>query len=155
MLFRPVTEDPLNEVDYRLERANASNADLFGLVLDKACPRLGARNPAELDRLHRLLQTGAYTDAALALIDAELPSWHLRRLVFDAGEWYCVLSRTRWAPLEFDDTAESHHACLPLALLGAFVEARRSRSVKSGPMPTALPLVQADHSLAVCCDNFS
>ena len=63
--------------------------------------------------------------AALALIDLELPFWQVRRLTYDDGEWYCALSRERELPDWLDQSIESRHADLALAILGAFVEARR------------------------------
>src|SRR5690348_5787668 len=44
-------------------------------------------------RLAQLIESRAWTDAALALIDLELPFWQVRRLAYDDGEWYCALSR--------------------------------------------------------------
>ena len=55
----------------------------------------GAKNRADrtLDRL------AAWTEAALALIDLELPQWQVRRIAYDEGEWYCALSRAREFPI--------------------------------------------------------
>ena len=75
--------------------------------------------------LDRLIQSQAWTDAALALIDLELPQWQIRRLAYDDGEWYCSLSRQRELPDWLDQSIETRHADLALAILSAFVEARR------------------------------
>jgi hypothetical protein len=154
MLFRPSDEDPLNEADNRLRLASTCNSDLFSTVL-KVCPQLAARDSVPLKRLHQLLEMGAYTDAALTLIEAEIPAWQLRRLIFDAGEWHCTLSRNPSAPVEFDDMTEAHHECLPLAILGAIVEACRSHPMRNASSETAVPQAQCRQYFAVCCDNFS
>ena len=65
---------------------------------------------------------GAWTDAALALIELELPQWRVRRLAYDDGEWYCSLSRGRELPDWLDQPVEGRHADLALAILSAFVE---------------------------------
>jgi hypothetical protein len=43
--------------------------------------------------LDRLIEAGAWTDAAITLIGFELPSWSVRRLACEDGEWLCSLSR--------------------------------------------------------------
>ena len=154
MLFRPHDQGLLNDIDERLRSANAASSDLFFLVL-KACSRLGACNPTMLKRLRQMLEIGAYTDAALTIVDREQPAWKLRRLSFNSGEWHCSLSRNGWVPIEVDETADAHHECLSLAILRAFVEARRASPVKSSPAVTTVPQIKfADYSI-VCCDNFS
>jgi hypothetical protein len=115
VLFRPSEEDVLNEIHERLRIATAPSSDLFRLVMSHGCLRLASCNPAILNRLHRLVETGAYTDAALCLIEAELPSWKLRRVVLDC-KWHCSLSRMPWAPAELDDSADANHESLPLAI---------------------------------------
>ena len=72
-----------------------------------------------------MVEAEAWTDAALALIEMELPGWKLRRLAYEDGEWICSLSSQPYLPAQIDDTADSNHEVLALALLSAFVEARR------------------------------
>src|SRR5882757_10623719 len=104
----------------RLRDAPAVTADLVSEVIGNPARRLPAR-------IHRLIDSGAWTDAALALLELELPQWQLRRLAYDEGEWHCALSRQRELPEWLDDrSVESHHADLSLAILGAFVDARRT-----------------------------
>ena len=99
-------------------------------------------------------RVGAWTDAALALIDLELPQWQIRRIAYDDGEWYCALSRERELPDWLDRSIEARHADLPLALLGAFVEAQAITAPQSRP---SVPSVSRDANPfyePVCCDNF-
>jgi hypothetical protein len=153
VVFRPSEEDLLSEIDERLRLATAPTSELFRLLISTGCPRVAACNPAILNRLHRLLETGAYTDAALCLIEAELPSWKLHRLVLD-GDWHCSLSRTPWVPAELDDLAQADHESLALAILRTFVAARRMVPLTKARV-TAVPQIASTRSLVVCCDNFT
>jgi hypothetical protein len=105
--------------------------------------------------IDRLIEAGAWTDLALALIEIELPAWKLRRLVHENGEWLCSLSRQPNLPAELDDSADAGHEVLPLAILSALVEARR----KTGAARvTSTPTVRQAGTMpvyAVCCDSFA
>jgi hypothetical protein len=46
-------------------------------------------------RIDQLIKAGAWSDAALTLIELELPAWKVRRLVYEDGEWFCSLSTER------------------------------------------------------------
>ena len=84
-------------------------------------------------RIERLIGSGAWTDAALALIDLELPQWQIRRIAYDEGEWHCALSRQRELPEWLDQSIETHHADLALAILSAFVDAQRVARRRAEP----------------------
>jgi hypothetical protein len=102
-----------------------------------------------------LIGSGAWTDAAFALIDLELPLWQVRRIAYDEGEWHCALSRERELPDWLDRAIETHHADLPLAILSAFVDAQRITAPSSR---TSVPAVPRDANPVyepVCCDNFT
>ena len=114
-----------------------------------------AKQNARAARVERLIQSQAWTDAALALIDLELPQWQVRRLAYDDGEWYCALSRQRELPDWLDQSIETHHPDLALAILSAFVEAQR---ISSTPSRTSVPPVpQQTNPLyePVYSDNFA
>jgi hypothetical protein len=84
-----------------------------------------------------------------------LPQWQVRRLAYDDGEWYCALSRQRELPDWLDQSIETRHADLALAILSAFVEAQR---ISSTPSRTSVPPVpQQANPLyePVCSDNFA
>lgn len=118
----------------------------------RAYPPLGAA--ARDDRLNRLTRAGAWTDAALALVESELPGWQVRRLERDGGEWYCTLSLHPRAPAEYDDAVDGRDRLLPLAILDAVIEASR-RSVPAPPVGTGMarPPSDDDSSEVVWCDN--
>jgi len=55
-------------------------------------------------------------------------------------------------PLALDDTADARHQILPLAILGAFLEAQQK---VTGARGATVPQVQASSGCAICCDNFA
>ncbi len=122
----------LGDLNRRLRDAGQANATLVDEVIGAACQRYPSLGQTEKTaRLRRLIQSGAWTDVALSLIDLELPLWHMRRLAYDDGEWYCALSRERELPDWLDQSIEARHADLSLAILCAFVEARRVSAPES------------------------
>jgi hypothetical protein len=143
-------------LENRLRDAHAVNAEIMSEVIGETCRRFPSMGQTEKTaRIERLIQTGAWTDAALALIDLELPLWQIRRLAYDDGEWYCALSRARELPDWLDQSVESRHADLALAILSAFVDAERLASPQSR---TSVPAVPRDANPLydpVCCDNFA
>src|SRR5450631_2709891 len=142
------------ELSDRLRDAHAATEDLVAEVIGKTCRRFPSMGQSEKTaRIERLIQTGAWTDAALALIDLELPQWRVRRIAYDEGEWHCALSRQRELPEWLDQSIEARHADLPLALLSAFAEAQRISTPLSR---TSVPAVPRDFNPLyepVCCDN--
>ena len=147
--------DP-RELSDRLHDVHAMTADLLLEVIGETCRRFPSLGQTEKTaRIERLIGSGAWTDAVLALIELELPQWQVRRIAYDEGEWYCALSRARELPEWLDQSIESCHADLPLALLSAFVEAQRMAAPSSR---TSVPTVPRDASTLyepVCCDNFA
>jgi hypothetical protein len=143
------------ELNDRLHDAHAATAELLSEVIGETCRRFpSVGQTAKTTRIQRLIGSEAWTDAALALIDLELPKWQVRRIAYDEGEWYCALSRQRDLPDWLDQSIEAHHSDLPLAILSAFVDAQRSEP----PSRTSVPIVRRDISplyLPMCCDNFA
>ena len=136
------------------DNADTVTADIMSDVIGQACRRLPSLGRSEKSvRLERLLQSGAWTDAALALIELELPLWQIRRIAYDEGEWHCALSRQRELSDWLDSAIEARHADLALAMLSALAEARR---VSTSVSRTSVPAVrQAAGALyePVLCDN--
>jgi hypothetical protein len=156
MLFDPKHEDCLDRLTKQLRLAPALTPDLISNVIADACIRLpmlsGAGKAARIDQL---IKAGAWSDAALALIEIELPVWKLRRLVYEDGEWFCSLSRQLNLPVALDDTADACHEVLPLAILSAFLEARRTTNVVRETSSPTVPRIGPTAAYAVCCDNFT
>jgi hypothetical protein len=144
------------EIHDRLRDAHAVTAELVSKVTGEICRRFPSTGQTpKTARIEQLIGSGAWTDAALALIDLELPLWQVRRIAYDEGEWYCSLSRQRELPDWLDQSIEARHADLPLAILCAFADAQ-AVSAPSGR--TSVPIVSRDANLLyepVCCDDFS
>ena len=125
------------ELGDRLRDACCVTAEFLADIIRASCRRFPSPvQDFRSARIERLIESQAWTDAALALIDLELPQWQVRRLAYDDGEWYCALSRQRELPDWLDQSIEGRHADLSLAILSAFVEAQRV----SAPAPrTSVP----------------
>ena len=102
-----------------------------------------------------MLANAAWTDAAFMLIAMELPAWTVRRLVYEDGEWICTLSRQPNLPPEIDDTVDTHHPALPLAILSALVEARTKTAGAAQTGPSRVPQIGQVRDHVLCCDNFA
>src|ERR1700704_125629 len=144
------------ELGDRLRNAYAVTAEFLSEIISQTCRRFpSASQSGKTARIERLIQSGAWTDAALALIDLELPQWQVRRIAYDEGEWYCALSRERELPDWLDRSIEARHANLPLAILSAFVDAQHIAAPSSRTsVPTAPPNASALYE-PICCDNFA
>ena len=155
MTLHSPDRDP-GELGDRLRGAHAVTAALMSDVIGQTCRRLPAARPTgKAARIERLIGAGAWLDAALALIELELPGWQVRRIAYDEGEWHCALSRTRELPDWLDQSIEAHHEDLALAVLGAFVEARR---VDAPAARTSVPSVPRGVEISYtpfCCDDFA
>jgi len=155
MSFAGDHEALFDRLDEELRHAEAPEPILFAKIVADICtrvPRLSGSGST--NRIDRLLAAGAWTDAAMALIQLELPGWKSRRLAYENGEWLCSLSCHPTSPLEFDDTADANHDVMSLAILRAFLQARRM--VPPAPRAaSAVSQIQADAQNILCCDNFA
>ena len=131
-----------DRLDDELRVAPEPAQSLFAKIIGSACTRIPVLSKSEkATRIDRLIESGAWTDAALALIELELPAWKLRRLVREDGEWFCSLSRQPNMPVEFDDTVDASHEVLPLAILRAFIDARRRAGIPDA-VTSAVPAIR-------------
>ena len=150
MLFKP--KHDLTTLEAALRDAQAITAELMADVVTQACVRFAAHRGAAQAKLNRLIEAGAWTDAALALVELELPLWKVRRLVQEDGEWLCTLSKQPQLPLGLDEVSEATHEVLPLAILIALLQARCAPSEDA---VTSVPVVRPSTGDAVNCDNFA
>ena len=140
----------------RLPDAPAVTPELFREIIGKVNPRSPSKGEAgKTARIERLMAAGAWTDAALALVELELPQWQLRRVAYDGGEWHCELSRARELPDWLDQSVEARHPDLALALLGAFAEAQRDAAPRTAASVPLAPRSPDEIFVPVCCDNFA
>jgi hypothetical protein len=152
-------ENRLDDVQDQLKRAQFVTPDLMSKIVAGACVRVIAPSHAsKAEKIDRLIELEAWTEAALALVDRELPLWKLRRLIYEEGAWLCSLSRQWNLPVWLSDDAEARHESLPLAILSALIEARRCGEPSSRPMTSSVPRCGVKSSVpldTICCDNFA
>jgi hypothetical protein len=124
MSFEPDRGRRLEALLARASRSRAVTPDLLTELIANACIRFPSHGRATKAAFNQLAACGAWTDAVLLLLQLELPQWKLRRLLYDDGEWHCLLSKRPQLPLGFDDGVEAAHEVLPLAILSAFIRAQ-------------------------------
>ncbi|MGA8496372.1 MAG: hypothetical protein WB764_12900 [Xanthobacteraceae bacterium] len=145
----------LDRLDDELLAAPEAARAVFAKIIGSACSRIPVLGKSgKAARIERLIEAGAWTDAAMAVIELEMPAWTLRRLVYENGEWFCSLSRQPNMPADLDDSADAAHQVLPLAILRSFLEARR-RSEFATESASAVPQFRPAAHGIVCCDNFA
>jgi hypothetical protein len=157
MLYNPKHDERTHPLAQQLRGARSVTPALMADVVADLCERLPVLQKCgtAASRFVELVKASAWTDAALALIELELPQWKLRRLVYEDGEWSCALSRQPNLPVELDETADANHESLPLAILCAFVEARRCSRAGYEPRAASVRQVRLTPGHSVCCDNFA
>lgn len=140
----------------RLHNAHAMTRPLMLEIIDTACRRFPSLGQGERTaRVMRLVDVEAWADAALTLMELELPLWQVRRIAYDEGEWHCALSRERELPDWLDSAVEARHADLALALLSAFLEVQALAAETSRPsVPTVRPAPDPFYE-PLGCENFS
>lgn len=136
----------------RLRNAQGMTGPLMHEIIDKVCRRIPSlRRSERTNRLMQLIDAEAWTDAALALMELELPLWHVRRIAYDEGEWHCALSRERELPDWLDAAVEGCHGDLAVALMSAFVEVQALAAETSRPsVPSVRPTADALYEPMAC-----
>lgn len=155
MFFIPDHQDQVQRLSKRIQDASAPDERLFADVIANACPRaLVMVEMRKAARLKQLIESSAWTDAALALLELELPQWKVRRIVCDDDEWHCRLSAQPWLPQGFDDVVETFHSELALAILAAVVQARQQTVTAPRSDEPPAGVVLGPDPIRICCDNF-
>jgi hypothetical protein len=140
----------LDRLDEELRLASALVPDVFSQVIESGGTQLRSlRQSRRAVRIDCLIEAGAWTEAAFALVELELPTWKIRRLVHEDGEWLCSLSRQPHLPVVLDHTAEANQDVLPLAVLRALVKARR----RSSTAPKIILQVSYDFTNRPACPH--
>jgi hypothetical protein len=159
MLFRPDRRSRLCDLQHQLRRSQAVTPDLASRILSDACRRIATPSRGSMAaRIDRLIGSEAWTEAALALVELELPQWKLRRLVYEEGVWLCSLSKQWNLPAWLDDSTEARHESLPLAILSALIEALQCGEPASARATSSVPrcrLETISSGDSMCCDNFA
>ena len=76
-------EQRLRDLQDNVTRSHSITPELMLEVITRGCIRFHAQHPIAKAKVARLIESGAYNDAALALQDFELPQWKLRCIVYD------------------------------------------------------------------------
>jgi hypothetical protein len=147
-------ERRLLELQQELRRSRAISRPCILQVIGRGCVRFHAHHPRTQANVFRLIEAGAFIDAACALQELEIPDWKLRRMIYDDPYWYCSFLKYPTLPIELQDVAEAAHHSLPLAIFSAFLEARRLTLVAKPRTPKSVPQTWSDEHL-LCCDNFA
>lgn len=156
MLLIPEHGDLFERLAQRIRLAETPSRELIDDIIANADTHpVGASAIRHTGKLDACCAGGAWTDAALALIELELPMWTIRRLIRDDGMWLCSLSRSPNLPAELDDMAEASHENMSLAILAALLEAGRASGDQQSIKPASVPTVPSTGGYPVCCDNFS
>ena len=136
--------------------ADEATPEMFSEIVGHTCQRSSAPSEAaNAERLHQLIEAGALTQGALALIELELPQWKLRRVTYDEGEWHCAMSRQRELPEWLDQAIEASHASLTLAVVAVYIETLRQIEASREPSRPSVPQIPADQFEPLCCENFA
>ena len=150
----PLISERHGELGATLRGARTMTAQLMSQVIGEVCRRFPFGQSVKTARVERFIDSEAWIDAGLALIELELPLWQVRRIAYDGGEWYCALSRERELPDWLDRYTEVHNGDLALAILGAFIDAYR---VSLSQVSPSVPAVSCDRSAfyePIRCENF-
>ena len=158
VLLHPLRSEQLETLADQVRTTDEPTSELVSAVLVGTARRLSLPSSgADAVQLRQFIDAGALTEAALALIDAELPQWKLRRITYDEGEWHCALSRERELPDWLDQAVEVRHASLTLAILSAYIETVRQIEMSREPSRPSVPQTPREREQyePVCCDNFA
>jgi hypothetical protein len=155
MLPTPATPHEAVEINDLIRDVPKATTTVFRKIVETACRRFPSIGQSEKTaRIERLMDADAFAEAALALVDLELPQWQVRRIAYDGGEWYCALSRDRELPDWLDQSVQGHHQDLALAILAALVEAQAVTAPLSQPSVPASRR-EANVFFAQMSDNFA
>ncbi len=121
--------------------------------------RSGGKLPAaDLDfvgRVAALVEAGASVDAALALVEYELPDWEIRRLAREDGKWTCALARDGRLPAEPEAVVEADGDSAPQAIVHAMGAARHADgAVACTHDNRGAENVEPTCGFGVCCDDY-
>jgi hypothetical protein len=140
----------------QVSAADEATTQLFSEIVVATARRLWTPGEAaKAIQLHDLIEAGALTQAALGLIELELPLWKLRRIAYDEGEWHCAMSRQRELPEWLDQAVEARHASLTLAILSAYLETATQIELSREPSRPSVPQVRAEQFEPLYCENFA
>ena len=153
MFLHSIRSQQLATLAARVSAADEATPELLSGIVAETARRLSA--PDDAAQLHQLIEAGALTEAAFAVINLELPLWQIRRITYDEGEWHCAMCRQRELPEWLDEAIETTHASLTLAIVSVYIETLRQIEASREPSRPSVPQTRGDQFKPVCCDNFA
>lgn len=155
MFLHSQRSEQLATLAAQVSAADEATSELFSeIVVAIARPLWTPGEAANAVQLHDLIEAGALTQAALSLIELELPLWKLRRIAYDEGEWYCTMSQQRELPEWLDQAVEATHVSLTLAIMSTYIEAVRQIELSREPSHPSVPQTRTEQYQPLCCENF-
>jgi hypothetical protein len=156
MFLNSQRSEQLAALAEQVSAADEATPELFSEIVVATARRLWVPGEAaNAAQLHDLIEAGALTQAALSLIELELPLWKLRRIAYDEGEWHCAMSRQRELPEWLDQAVEARHASLTLAILSAYIETVGQTELSTTPSRPSVPQTRAEQYEPLYCENFA
>jgi hypothetical protein len=156
MLLYSQRSEQLATLAAQVSAADEATTQLFSEIVVATARRPWAPSEAaNAVQLHDLIEAGALTQAALRLLELELPLWKLRRIAYDEGEWHCAMSRQRELPEWLDQAVEARHRSLTLAILSAYIEAVGQIELSREPSRPSVPQTGAEQYQPLYCENFA
>jgi hypothetical protein len=155
MPFHLDRDERLADLVDQLRTSENVTAGLLSTIVTTACARFSTSDHTRTAQISKLIEAGAWVDAALVLVENELPQWRLRRLIYDEGQWHCALSRQRELPEWLDQAVETSHADCSLAVLQGFIEAVRQNATSNNAGATRIPRIPLRQHELICCENFA
>jgi hypothetical protein len=152
MLLQYTHSGKLATLARKVNVADEATPELLSEIVANTAQRLYPPGTAKLDQL---IEAGALTEAAFALLNLELPLWQIRRISYDDGEWHCATSRQRELPEWLDQAVETSHASLTLAIVSVYIETLRQIGASRDPSRPSVPQTRGDQFEPVCCENFA
>jgi hypothetical protein len=153
MFLHSIRSEQLATLAGRVNVADEATPEMLSEIVAETARQLSA--PGKAAQFHQLIEAGALTEAALALINLELPLWQIRRITYHKGEWHCARSRQRELPEWLDEAIETAHASLTLAIVSVYIETLRQIEASREPSRPSVPQTRRDQFEPVCCDNFA
>jgi hypothetical protein len=156
MFLNSQRSEQLAALAEQVSAADEATPELFSEIVVATARRLWVPGEAaKAAQLHDLIEAGALTQAALSLIELELPLWKLRRIAYDEGEWHCAMSRQRELPEWLDQAVETRHPSLTLAILSAYIETVGQTELSTAPSRPSVPQTRAEQYEPLYCENFA
>ncbi len=153
MFLHSVRSEQLATLAGRVSAAGEATPEMLSEIVAETARRLSA--PAKAAQLHQLIEAGALTEAAFALINLELPLWAKFAASPTMNASGTAPCRQRELPEWLDQAIETTHSSLTLAIVSIYIETLRQIEASREPSRPSVPQTRGDQFEPVCCDNYA